>query len=56
MRTAYEPGQKFLLDVQWKHFKTESECLYANPRDVPHPLTEAEAKKVIAGIDGKRQN
>lgn len=56
MRTAYKLGQKFLIDVQWKHFKTKSVCLYANPKDMPHPLTDADSITVIAGMQKKSKS
>lgn len=47
MRLQYELGQRFLLDVQWKYVDDSRDCLYANPKDTPHPLNKAAAKKYI---------
>lgn len=48
MRLEYELGQRFLLDVQWKYRDGNRDCLYANPRDKPHPLSNAAAANYIA--------
>jgi hypothetical protein len=48
MRNAFPLGKKFLLDVQWKHFGTGSECLYSNFRDAWSPLTEELAMQLLS--------
>lgn len=47
MRHQFELGQLFLLDVQWKYVDDCRDCLYANPNDVPHPVSKAAARKYI---------
>jgi len=47
MRQEYELGQRFLLDVQWKKVDGNRDCLYANPNDIPNPLSKIAAKKYI---------
>lgn len=47
MREQYELGQRFLLDVQWKYRDGNRDCLYANPKDKPHPLSKTAASKYI---------
>ena len=49
MRSAYPLGQKFLLDVKWKYINGAKDCLYSNYRDEWNPLSDAQAKKALAG-------